>query len=79
MVELKNQKWQDELKKIKCTDETLWQTYKLTCGTKTLMPALQNTFNNTNYFSDQKKAESLVQTFIITHAAPTVPLRTIKI
>ena len=48
-------------------DNTLWQTYKIAQGPKAKIPALEDTQTGETYFSDQEKAEAIVNTFAATH------------
>ena len=65
--QIKNQEWQEKLRKIKTTDHTLWQTYKLTGGAKTKIPVINDTQNGNTYYGDHQKAEAITENFAEIH------------
>ena len=48
-------------------DHTIWQTYKITGGTKTRMPVLKNIARNILCYIGEEKVESLAENFEKTH------------
>lgn len=57
----KNQKWDNNLKKLKPTDGSLWKMSKLLRKTPNEIPTL--THNSTDYVTDEQKSELLATTF----------------
>ena len=64
---LRNSELQTKLSRIKATDHTLWQTYRITGGPKASIPALQDTQTGQTYFGDKDKAEAIAAKFAATH------------
>lgn len=65
LTEQKNKVWDDELTKLNPSDNSFWQTAKLFRKNRTKIPNLKQ--NNTDYTTDQEKADILSDTFQKAH------------
>ena len=70
VIKAKIRSWQHKLAGIKNADPTLWQTYKITEGSNTKIPVLQDTPNKAFLYTDTEKLEGFAHMFEQVHLKP---------